>query len=156
MKKFFILAVMFLMVVALVPAVNAAPAPALTKATILKVGPDAGGDWINVTNHVLPSGNNSVYGDTLYVFVNYVGYPNAATVVFSQSGKAIDPSKVKLYQSVPITNSGGIVIGFDKTYTIPFSALPGAKTGNLGQIYLDAKGTNGGSAYDYVVNINKK
>ena len=156
MKRFIILTVMLLMVFALAPTAAATPAPALSKAIILKVGPDVNYEWINVVNHAVPVERNAIYGDALYLYVRYTGYPNLGSEDFYQNGKLIARNKVRVFKYVPLTNSNGLTTGCMTTYQIPFSALSGPRSGVLGQIVIEAHGINGGSASDYVVSLRRQ
>lgn len=156
MKKLFLLVAMLFMAVAVAPAANAAPATPLTKAYIEAVGLDASGNWIprNGTNPGILNQNNPISGSTFYVQVRYTGY--LGSEVISQSGKTIPKQYYKISQQQYITGPGGIVTGKIVVYAIQKNGLPGPKTGNIGQIYINAKGLNGGSAYDYVNNLYLK
>jgi len=154
MKKLFILAVLFFLVaIAIpVPVADAAPAPNLTKVQITGIGPDADQNWITPSNHSL---NSNVFGDTLYICVEYIGYPNWDLVFFYQGGSLINKNYLNNYITEYIT-SGGVITGFRKAYSIPFARLPGNKTGYLGQFTVKATSINGGGTYqDYVNNVVK-
>lgn len=159
MKKFLVLAVMFLLVFALVPAANAGPAPALSRAYIHGAGLDANQYWIYRNSGGVGLGNllnekNPIVGDTIFLYVEYTGYYGSATIY--QSSKVIPAKHIKITKREYITNSGGIVTGSYITYSIKRSGLPGKKTGNIGQLYIKASGLNGGSAYDTLANIYVK
>jgi hypothetical protein len=135
-----------------VPVADAGPAPNLSKVTIIGIGPDATGNWITPANHALPG---DVSGETLYICVEYIGYPNWNLVYFYQNGSRIDSSKLNNYASELIT-SGGVITGYVKAYSIPFASLPGSKTGYLGSFSVKADGINNGTSQDFVYSIRKK
>lgn len=151
MKRFLIFATLFFSMFIQMPASYAVPVPALSKATILKAGPDQEYEWIDIVNH-LPAGRNTIYGDSLYLYVKYTGYPELGTENFYQNGKVIHRKQIKIFKNVPLRNSSGIITGSMTTYQIPFSVL----SGQIGNISFETKGQNGGRAGDYVANLYRR
>ncbi|SEO60193.1 hypothetical protein [Propionispora vibrioides] len=156
MRKLFLLIVMLFMVVAVAPAATAAPAAPLSKTIIEAVGMDSGGNWIERqgTSPAILNQNNPIVGNTIYLQVHYVGI--LGSEVIYQSGKAIPKQYYKITNTKYINGPGGIMAGEIVIYAIQKNGLPGPKTGNIGQIYVDAKGINSGSAYDFVNNLYLK
>ncbi len=148
MKRFFILTTLLFSMFIQMPATYAVPVPAISKATIVKVGPDQAYEWIDIVNHS-PVGKNTITGDSLYLYVKYTGYPQLGSEVFYQNRNVLPHKQIKIYKNVPLANSNGVVTGSMTTYQIPFSLL----SSPIGQISFETKGKNGGMAGDYVVNL---
>lgn len=151
MKKTVILLVVLILAIACSTSVAAGPAPNLSSVQIAGIGTDSEGNWIKPVNHSIYP--NKLSGDTLYLCVQFVGYPNWNLVFFYQNGSLINKNKLVNYKTTYITTHG-IVSGYWKYYSIPLADLPGNTAGALGQFSVKATGIRGGGYQDHVNNIS--
>lgn len=151
MKKTVILFVVLMLAIAYSSCVAAGPAPNLSSAQIVGIGTDSVGNWIKPANHSIYP--NKLSGDTLYLCVQFVGYPNWNQVFFYQNGSLINKNKLVNYKTTYITTDG-FVSGYWKYYSIPLADLPGNTAAALGQFSVKATGIRGGVYQDHVNNVN--
>jgi len=150
MKKTVILLVVLVVAITCSSSVTAGPAPNLSSAQIAGIGTDSAGNWLKPVNHSMYP--NKLSGDTLYLCVQFVGYPDWNLVFFYQNGSLINKNKLVNYKTTYITTDG-FVSGYWKYYSIPFADLPGNTAGALGQFSVKATGIRGGAFQDYVNNV---
>lgn len=150
MRKIVILVVLFCLVTMIASIANAGPAPNLTSVKIAGLGTDAAGNWITPVNHSIYP--NKLSGDTLYLCVEFTGYPNWNLVFFYQNGSIISKSKLVNYKTTYMSNDG-VIRGYIKYYSIPFAELPSNTSGYLGQFSVKANGIRSGICQDHVNNV---
>lgn len=128
---------------------TAGPAPALTKVNIHAFTAQSYDYQWQFTPAGYPKSMNaySFSGPELYMNVVYTGIPSWNLTFIKVNGTQYKHSQLFEKQFL-LTDSGGIVGGFEVIYKIPPTYLGAANT-----IIVSSRGTNGGSADNIATNI---
>ena len=150
MKKFVVFLLLVCMTVFLGSTVAmAGPAPALTKVDIRAFTAESCNyQWqFTPANYPRSMHDYSFSGPELYMSVIYTGVPNRNLTFIKINGTQYKHSQL-FQQQFLITDSGGIVGGYEMIYKIPPTHLGVSNT-----IVVTSRGTNGGSNDDIATNI---
>lgn len=121
---------------------DAKPAPNLSKVQITHVGADHTG-WISASE--IPS--TTLYGQKLYIAVQFIGYPNPNLIFLYQNGHLIPKSEIT--EPFGRTGIGNPFTGWVYQFAMPISY------GN-GTIAVKASGINGGQFYSTIYRVSSK